>query len=283
MKTIAYVNRKGGVGKSSCVLHLGGAMARRGMRTLIVDMDPQHSLSQGMLGPPEASALDPSLTVAGLYELGSVVAVGDLLMHVGRPWLRLLAGSERMTDHNWPRPWEQGQDQFILRDALAEVDGDFDYCLIDCPPHIQGCAWSSLAAADGVVIPFQAEDFGIQGLVAMLASIEQARAEANPGLALVGFLATMHQKALTVHSGYLADLRSVYGPDVFDNAIPAAKDFEESVTLRKAVCEYKPKAAASKAAEAVVDELLARVAERCGGEGRGAGATVSAGRDRGAA
>jgi chromosome partitioning protein len=267
MKTVAFVNKKGGVGKSSCVMHLGGILASRGVRTLLVDADPQASLSQGLLGPRETLEMDPMSTLAALYEPGSPLTIRDIIQEVGRPNLGLVVGHDRMTDVNHPKPWERGLEQFILRDALATVADDWDVCLIDCPPHIQACAWAGLVAADGVVIPAQLEDYGVQGITMIQDSIDRARSLANPGLTLLGFLPSMVQKTLTIHTNYDADLRAAYGDDVFTAVVPAAKDFKEAVTLRRSVIEYKPKSAASKAAEAVADEMMARLADRCGGAG----------------
>jgi chromosome partitioning protein len=209
--------------------------------------------------------IDPMETLAALYEPGSPVTIRDIVQRVGRTNLGLIVGHDRMTDVNHPKPWERGLEQFILRDALATVAADWDLCLIDCPPHIQACAWAGLVAADGVVIPAQLEDYGVQGITMIQDSIDRARAVANPGLTLLGFLPSMVQKTLTIHTNYENDLRAAYGDDVFTAVIPAAKDFKEAVTLRRSVIEYKPKSTATKAAEAVADEMMARLAARCGG------------------
>lgn len=263
MKTIAFVNRKGGVGKTSCVHHLGGALAKRGVRTLVVDVDPQASLSQGLLGPDEAIGLPPHETLAALYEDGCTTPPAELVMPVGRRNFALLPGHERMTDFNVPSPWDTGMAQFVLRDALATLSGDFDVCLIDCPPHVQFCAWSALVAADAVVVPAQVEDYGVQGIALILDSIDHARAVANPGLVLAGLLVSMYVKTLKIHQDYTTFLRDSYGDDVFENPVPAAKDFKEAVTMRKSLAEHKPRSAAAKAVELVADEMLARVAARC--------------------
>ncbi len=262
MKTIAFVNKKGGVGKSSCVMHLGIELARRGLRTLLVDVDSQASLSQGLLGR-DALAMDPSATLAGLYDSAGSSMV-PLVLEVGRPGLGLIAGHDRMTHYNIPDPWEAGEDQFILRDGLAELAGDFDLCLLDCPPHVQFCAWSALAAADGVVVPAQLEDFGIQGVTAILDAIDHARIAVNPGLRLLGILPTMVVKTLAIHSTYGEDARAAFGEDVFEAVVPASTDYKVAVTLRKGVTEHKPRSAAAKSLGTVADEVLARLDARCG-------------------
>jgi chromosome partitioning protein len=260
MKTVAFVNKKGGVGKSSCVMHLGAELARRGIRTLLADVDSQASLSQGLLGR-DALGLHPSQTLAGMYDSAGSSMI-DLVMEIGRPRLALIAGHDRMTHYNVPDPWTTGEDQFILRDGLAEVAGDFDICLLDCPPHVQFCAWSALVAADGVVVPCQLEDFGIQGVAAILDSIDHARQVANPKLRLLGILPTMVTKSLAIHATYGEDARAVFGDDVFAATVPSSTDYKVAVTLRKAVVEHKPKSVAAKSMAAVADELLERLAGR---------------------
>jgi chromosome partitioning protein len=262
MKTVAFVNKKGGVGKSSCVMHLGAELARRGIRTLLVDVDSQASLSQGLLGR-DALAMHPSATLAGLYDSAGSSMV-NLVMEIGRPRLALVAGHDRMTHYNVPDPWTTGEDQFILRDGLAEVEDDFDICLLDCPPHVQFCAWSALVAADGVVVPCQLEDFGIQGVAAILDSLDHARLSANPRLRLLGILPTMVAKSLSIHTSYGEDARAAFGEDVFSATVPASTDYKVAVTLRKAVVEHKPKSLAAKSMAAVADELLDRLQARTG-------------------
>ena len=138
-----------------------------------------------------------------------------------------------MTAFNVPNPWETGDDQFILRDALAEVGSDFDLCLMDNPPHVQFCGWSSLVAADGVVVPAQLEDFGIQGVAAILDMIDQCHELANPRLRLLGILPTMVDRRLAIHAGYRVDANEAFGDDLFREVIPASTDFKTAVTLHR--------------------------------------------------
>jgi chromosome partitioning protein len=121
-----------------------------------------------------------------------------------------------------------------------------------------------LVAADGVVVPAQPEDYGVQGIAMILDSVDRARELSNPGLKMLGILPTMVVKSLSIHANYLGDLREAYGADIFESVIPAATDFKVAVTLRRSIVEYKPKGSASAANEAVVDELLSRLADRCG-------------------
>ena len=256
---VAFLNRKGGVGKTSTCHHLGGALARRGLCVLLVDADPQASLTQGLLGPEAARELRPRETIAALYGDQADGDASRLVRPLTIAGLSLLPGSGALDKYNLPEPWTCGSDQFLLRDALAEVRGDFDSILIDCPPHAYLSAWSALVAADGVVVPLQAEDYGAQGIASILETVDHVRAGANPRLRLLGYLVTMYNKSLGVHTGYDRDLREIYGDQVFQSVVPLAKDFKESVMLRVPVSSYKPKSVASKAIDALADELLARL------------------------
>jgi chromosome partitioning protein len=260
-RTVAFLNKKGGVGKTSSVHHLGGTLARRGLRVLVVDADPQASLTQGLLGPDVAEALDPRGTIAGLFD-DNPADPAALVRPTPFPGLSLLAGSEAADDFDEPRPWLTGSRQFVLRDALAGAGSGFDLVLIDCPPHVQFWAWSALVAADGVVVPLQAEDYGAQGLKAINRVIARVRAEANSGLTLVGYLVTMFNKALTVHVTYEAHLRRLFGDDAFAAVVPLAKDFKEAVTYRKPISDYKPRSASAKTMGLIADEFLARLDAR---------------------
>ena len=115
---------------------------------------PQASLTQGLLGPEVARLLKPRETIAGLFDEACDADMADLVRPIAAvPGVSLVAGSGRMDRFNALEPWTTGDSQYILRDALREVSGDFDLTLIDCPPHIYLCAWSAMVAAQGIVVP----------------------------------------------------------------------------------------------------------------------------------
>jgi chromosome partitioning protein len=171
----------------------------------------------------------------------------------------LLPASEAMEDLNVTRPAQTGLLQYAIRDALVEVSGAFDLALIDCPPNVNLCSWAALAAADGVVVPLQAEDYGAQGVVSVQRSIREVQSGPNRSLDLLGYLVTMFNKSLLVHVAYEADLRQLYGANVFDAVIPLAKDFKEAVIKRLPVGGYKPRSIAARSVVALADETLARL------------------------
>jgi chromosome partitioning protein len=256
---ISFLNQKGGVGKTSSVFHLAGTLSRSGHRVVLVDNDPQASLTQGFLGPAATEAIDPAASVAALYEHGAAPAPEAVIIPTGLPGVDLVPGSIALTDHNVPHGAGWGDGQWALRSFLDEVGSEYDLALIDCPPNLHLCSWAALVASGWIVVPLQAEDFGSQGLAPVQRSINAVRALTNPGLSLAGYLLTIFNKRLGVHAAYESMLRGQYGDQVFANAIPDAKDFKEAVAMRKPVAVTKPRSAAAKAIEAVAVELVARV------------------------
>ena len=256
--TIAMLNRKGGCGKTSTCHHLAGAFAREGRRVLLVDMDPQASLTQGLFGPQVTESLDPRATVAGLFDDGVDPDPATLIRPTAFEKIAIVAGSNSLDDYNIPRPQETGNLQLTLRQFLREARDHYDVALIDCPPNLSLCSWTALLAANSVVVPVQAEDYGAQGIVYIQRAFDAALAYHNPRLRLAGYLVTMFNKSLGIHTAYNHQLRTLYGDQVFETTVPLAKDYKEAVAARQPVSFYKPRSAAAKSIKAVADELIAR-------------------------
>lgn len=258
-RTITLLNQKGGVGKTSTCFHLSATLARAGRRVLLVDNDPQASLTQGFFGPDGMRSIPPRATVAAAYEPDADPAPETLIRPTGVPGVSIVPGSVALTDWNLPPRLDWGGAQFGLRAFLRDVAESFDIALIDCPPNLHLCSCAALIASDRIVVPLQAEDFGSQGLAPVLECVETVQAGANPGLALAGFLLTMFDKRLAVHLTYEAILRESYGTRVFAGNVPRAKDFVEAVACRRPIALHKPRSAAARAVEAVAVEFLDRV------------------------
>ncbi len=256
--TVAMLNRKGGCGKTSTCHHLAGAFARDGRRVLLVDMDPQASLTQGLLGPQATEDLPKRSTVAGLFDDAHDPDPDEVIRPTAFERISLAPGSNALDDYNVPRPQEAGELQLALRRFLKETRDDHDVTLIDCPPNLSLCSWSALLAADFVVVPVQAEDYGAQGIIYIQRAFDLALAHHNPRLRLAGYLVTMFNKTLGIHAAYDHQLRALYGDQVFRSVVPLAKDFKEAVAARQPVGAYKPRSAAAKAVKAVADELIER-------------------------
>ena len=258
MKTVAFLNRKGGVGKTTSTASLAYPLARRGLRVLLVDADPQASLSQGVLGKAEAKGLPAAATLAAVFD-GSDPFPEDLVRPTTLEGIDLLPGSDAADPFNRATPYDAPPEaQAALATALGELGDRYDLALIDCPPTLGLLSWASLVAADGLVVPVTPEDYGSQNLDTVAVAFGRVRSGPNPRVRMLGYLLTK-VKRLTVHAGYEQVLRELYGSEVFDARIPDAKDFIEAIPHGLPVGAYKPRSAAAKAVAAAADELVGRL------------------------
>ncbi|QJW95416.1 ParA family protein [Frigoriglobus tundricola] len=255
---VAMLNRKGGVGKSSCCMHLGGSFARSGKRVLLIDMDPQASLTQGFFGPQATEALDHRDTVVALFDDRCDPDPSRIIRQTAFDRLSIASGSNGLERHNVPEPEAAGEYQRVLRTFVREALPAFDVILIDCPPNLHLCSWNALLAADWVMVPLQAEDYGAQGITHVQRAIDAALAKYNPTLRLLGYLVSMFQRRLGVHAAYDHQLRQLYADDVFTGFVPAAKDFKEAVAARRPLSVYKPRSTSALAMDAIAAEMVAR-------------------------
>jgi chromosome partitioning protein len=257
-QVIAFVNQKGGVGKTSCCLHLAGALAELGHSVCMVDNDPQASLTQALLGPLAASNLTPEETVVTLYS-GEADGFERIPVPTGMgPGGWLVPGSPQLfrlnveVDPDTPPDW-------LGRFVASVLSYGVDYVLIDNPPNLLGCTWSALAAADGVVVPITADDFGTQGITPVNAAMAWSHNYLNPRLALLGYLVTRYRPRLRLARDFLAALRGGYAGDVFDATVPDLAAYGEALNARLPIARHAPRSPAAAAMHAAALELLVRL------------------------
>jgi chromosome partitioning protein len=259
MPVITVLNQKGGVSKTSTCHHLAGTLAQMGRRVLLVDNDPQSSLTQGLWGPSTALSVDPAETIAAVYAGNAFPE--RIIKPSSVPGVDLVPGSVHSTRHNVPVPYEADWDtQTCLRVFLEDIRDGYDLALIDCPPNLHLCSWAALVASDYLIIPTQPEDYGAQGLADVRTSVALVKAGPNPDLALLGYLLTMVSPRRTVHQLYEERLRAAYGPEVFTVRVPEAADFVEAIARRLPIAMHKPKGASAKAIKELAVELEQRIA-----------------------
>ncbi len=258
---LALINQKGGCGKSSTCFHLAGAFAAAGHRVLLVDADPQGSLSQGFFGSAEVEGLVAEMTLAVLFDDDRLVSSPQsIIQPTSVENVSLAPANQHLAPFNTPSPEAAGMRQYVLREFLESAPG-YDIVLIDCPPNLYLCSWAAIVAADYVLIPVPPEDFGTQGLRAVHQAIENARA-LNPGLRRLGHLITRSDRRLVIHRSYEQRLRELYRELVLDTVIPEASAFKVALACRTPVELYARDTAAAVATRTLAEEILARVAER---------------------
>lgn len=234
MKTIALANHKGGVGKTATAHALGTVLATEGRRVLLVDIDPQASLTGACgLGDTAGRSMAEVLgdTDAGTLELRQIAR--ELA-----PGLSLAPSDIALASTELALVVRLGR-EMVLRQALDQVAADFDVALIDCPPSLSLLTVNALTAADGVVVPTQPQAADLRGLRLFLATLDKVRAALNPRLALLGVLVTFfdgrllhHQEACSVMAGA--------GLPLFDTRIGRSVRVAEAVGVGESIMTFEP-------------------------------------------
>lgn len=260
--TICMINQKGGCGKSSTVFHLAGSLAAAGNSVLLIDADPQGSLSQGFLGSAFVEGLDASQTLAALFDDSRFFLQEEqLIRQTPIEGIAIVPANQHLAEFNAPKPERSGIAQYSIRDFLNQLNGSFDYVLIDCPPNLYQCSWNAMLASDRVLIPVPPEDFGTQGLRAVHQAIDHAR-QLNPTLRRLGHIVTRFDRRLIIHRRYQAHLRVVYKEMVLETTIPELSAFKVALACRKPVEQYSSKSSAADSMRLLVAEIENRLASR---------------------
>ena len=259
MPVICLLNQKGGVGKTSTCHHLAGTLAQGGRRILLVDNDPQSSLTQGFWGPMATRQLNPAETIAAILG-GEEPYPAAVIKPTGVAGIDLLPGSKRATSYNIPDPHlADPLAQFSLRQFLVEVRDAYDVILIDCPPNLHLCSWAALVASDHLIVPLKPEDYGAQGIIDVNESVDLVLSGPNPELKPLGYLITLMNVRKSIHKLYEETLRTQFGPAVFETRVTEAVDYVEALNQRLPVAQYKPRGAAAKTMKALAEELDRRL------------------------
>lgn len=275
MKVITLLNRKGGVGKTTLTMHLAGELAQTG-KVLLIDNDPQASLSQMILGAWEYAGLGEGQTLAAVYQRRPV-SVDGLAVPVWAPRglaphpVRLVPAHESLSRSNLANPLEcDDEERGAVVDWLLGTGADADYVLIDCPPNLQLCAYAALSASTHLVIPTLPSRPDVAGLPRMFEFLEQVRVT-NPNLSLAGIAVNRMTERYREQRSNERNIRSIYPGELFRSVVPEATAFNEAASMGLPVRESHPGSAAAAAVEGLARELQKRLYREDAEEvGRGA-------------
>jgi len=253
MRIIAIANQKGGVGKTTTAINLSACLAARGVRVLLIDLDPQANATSGLgIAQEDNASLYPCLV--GEADVRSVIRSTRLAnLSIIRSHQELAGCEVELA--------QAGNHLSRMREALNPLRESriFDVALLDCPPSLGILMTSALAAADELLVPIQCEYFGLEGLAKIVAIVEQIRESgANPGLALEGIVLTMFDGRANLAQQVVNDVRAYFSELVYDTIIPRTVRLGEAPSYGKSILEYDPNGKASQAYQSLADEWMRR-------------------------
>jgi chromosome partitioning protein len=274
VNVLAVSNQKGGVGKTTTAISLAAALADKGSRVLLIDLDPQGNATMG-------SGVDKSQLHASSCEvLLGEADVSSVLVAVEPGGYVLLPANQDLTAAEVRLLTMMAGRETKLRNAIASLRESFDVILIDCPPALNMLTVNSLVAADSVLIPMQCEYYALEGLSALLATVEQIRAAVNENLELEGILRTMFDPRNNLANEVSAQLIMHFGDKVFRTIIPRNIRLAEAPSFGKPVLFHDRESRGALAYLALAGEMIRREDEER--EQASAAATAGSAEDAGA-
>jgi len=253
IRRLALANQKGGVGKTTTAISLGAFLAAKGERVLLVDVDPQANATSGL-------GLDKWRLERSTYDvlLGGVPAA-EAILPTNRRGLELLPASPHLAAAEIELTGIDGR-EWLLRQALEPVAGDYDFVLLDCPPSLGLLTINALVAASGVIVPVQCEYLALEGLSLLLDTATRVRENLNPELRVFGIVMTMFDPRTNLSEQVVEEVRQHYPEAVFRTVIPRNVRLSEAPSYGLSILDYDAASRGAASYGALADEALERTA-----------------------
>jgi parA, parA family ATPase len=258
MKVISITNQKGGVGKTTSAINIAYFLAKMGLRTLLIDFDPQGNATSGL--GIDKSQLETTMSDV----ISGEKTLRDIIVDTGFAGLKLAPSTPILANTEVELANAKGRFS-RLKNAIENVRNDFDYVILDSPPSLSLLTVNGFIASDYLVLPVQAEFYAMEGLGQLLESMKLVRKGMNPNLELLGVLPTMVDSRTTLSGQVYEEIKKFFPGKVFSTPIPRNIRLAEAPSHGVPVGIYDRFSKGARAYKAVAKEIIERTQEKSNG------------------